>query len=102
MTRCVCYEKAFAPGRGGVGAAKPPESERLTRGIFLVTNFVWDVEGAVLNAARTYGLTEVCVQSGSGLVVKQEQLHVNGASLILPTPCLFGRTYRINFHPERA
>lgn len=51
------HQKAFAPGRGGATSA--PGSEGVTRGIFLVTTFVWDVEGAVLNAARTYGLTEV-------------------------------------------
>lgn len=48
--------QAFAPGRGG--ATRAPGSEGVTRGIFLVTTFVWDVEGSVLNAARTYGLTE--------------------------------------------
>lgn len=51
--------QAFAPGR--VGATRAPESESITRGIFLVTTFVWDVEGAVLNAARTYGLAEASV-----------------------------------------
>lgn len=51
--------KAFVPEKKG-GAGKAPECDGLTRGIFLVTTFVWDVEGAVLNAARTYGLTEVC------------------------------------------
>ena len=54
---CPNIKKAFAPGQGG--APRAPGSEGLTRGIFLVTAFVWDVEGAVLNAARTYGLTEV-------------------------------------------
>ncbi|CBN74503.1 hypothetical protein Esi_0028_0118 [Ectocarpus siliculosus] len=50
--------QAFAPGRSPPAV---PESEGLTRGIFLVTNFVWDVEGAVLHAACTYGLTEVAL-----------------------------------------
>ncbi|CAM9517687.1 unnamed protein product, partial [Ectocarpus fasciculatus] len=50
--------QAFAPGRT---PTKAPGSEGLTRGIFLVTNFVWDVEGAVLQAASTYGLTEVAL-----------------------------------------
>ncbi|CAN0536670.1 unnamed protein product, partial [Ectocarpus sp. 12 AP-2014] len=50
--------QAFAPGRTPPGV---PEAEGLTRGIFLVTNFVWDVEGAVLHAASTYGLTEVAL-----------------------------------------
>lgn len=58
MTPLSCpNEKAFAPGGGG--ATRAPGCEGFTRGIFLVTTFVWDMEGAVLNAARTYGLTEV-------------------------------------------
>lgn len=72
LVRCCCvaihtatgypyHQKAFVPERGG--AARAPETDGLTRGIFLVTTFVWDVEGAVLNAARTYGLTEVIVAS---------------------------------------
>ncbi|CAM9353211.1 unnamed protein product, partial [Ectocarpus sp. 13 AM-2016] len=50
--------QAFAPGRT---PPEVPEAEGRTRGIFLVTNFVWDVEGAVLHAASTYGLTEVAL-----------------------------------------
>lgn len=51
--------KTFVPGTKDENE-RAPECDGLTRGIFLVTTFVWDVEGAVLNAARTYGLTEVC------------------------------------------
>lgn len=42
-----------------MAAKAPPAKDNISRGIFLVTTFLWDVEGAVLNAAKTYGLTEV-------------------------------------------
>lgn len=86
-----CLAQEFAPGRGV--ATRAPGSEGVIRGIFLVTTFVWDVEGAVLNAARSYGLEE----ASAHLSLAPTPFKMAGCTVLSQSHCVVSRQF--NFLP---